>query len=128
VARPPGADDAQIVASFRMHDNQQFPRVGFPEDDEPFLRLRMVWVGNRQRQRVAKDRRGLPETDAMFGGVCFRLLFVPFKIEWQGSVLLLVGASTEAVFDVVVQDEIQLLRREPVVLRQHRIDFVQDGF
>ena len=36
-------------------------------------------------------------------------------------------AAAEAVFDVVVQDEIQLLRREPVVPRQHRIDFVGDG-
>jgi len=38
------------------------------------------------------------------------------------------GTAAEAVFEVVVQDEIQLLRREPVVFRQHRVDFVDDGF
>ena len=36
-------------------------------------------------------------------------------------------AAAKAVFDVVVQDEIQLLCREPVVPRQHHIDFVGDG-
>jgi hypothetical protein len=34
----------------------------------------------------------------------------------------------KAVFDVVVQDEIQLLRRESVVPSQHRVDFVDDRF
>ena len=43
------------------------------------------------------------------------------------SFLLTFRAAAEAVFDVVVQDKIQLLRREPVVPRQHRIDFVGDG-
>ena len=37
------------------------------------------------------------------------------------------GTAAEAVFEVVVQDEIQLLRCEPVVFRQHRVDFVEDG-
>ena len=35
--------------------------------------------------------------------------------------------STETVFNIVIQDEIQLLRREPVVPCQHRIDFIEDG-
>lgn len=52
-----------------------------------------------------------------------------FLLRWHGSGLLFVpGGTAEAVFNVVVQDEIQLLRREPVVFRQHRVDFVEDGF
>ena len=38
------------------------------------------------------------------------------------------GVAAEAVFDVVVQDEVQLLLRETVVPRQHPVDFVEDGF
>ena len=57
----------------------------------------------------------------------------------QGSRLRVVaGVAPEAIFDlpaealakegVVVDDEIQLLRREAVVLGQHGVDFVEDGF
>jgi len=34
--------------------------------------------------------------------------------------------SAHPVFDVVVDDEVQLLIREPVVYRQHPVDFVED--
>ena len=37
------------------------------------------------------------------------------------------GVAAEAVFNVVVDDEIQLLRREPVVPRQHPVDLVEDA-
>src|SRR6266496_4620786 len=37
----PGADDADIIAPFRMHDNQQFPLVGLSQNDATVLHLRM---------------------------------------------------------------------------------------
>ena len=54
-----------------------------------------------------------------------------FLLRGHGSVLRLAfSVAAEAVFDVVVQDEIQLLRREAVVLRQHPFDlpFLLAGF
>jgi hypothetical protein len=42
----------------------------------------------------------------------------------HGSVLLAFRIATKVVFDVVGWDEIQLLLREPVVPREHRVDFV----
>jgi len=38
------------------------------------------------------------------------------------------GVSPHPVLDVVVDDEVQLLIREPVVSRQHPVDFTIDGW
>lgn len=38
------------------------------------------------------------------------------------------GVAGEAIFDVAFQVEIQFMRRERVVSRQHRVDFVEVGF
>jgi len=38
------------------------------------------------------------------------------------------GVSPHPVLDVVVDDEVQLLIREPVVRRRHPIDFTIDGW
>lgn len=48
---------------------------------------------------------------------------------FHNSILLfrVISAKPNAVLNVVVHDEIQLLLREPVVRSQHRIDFVKDG-
>jgi len=43
------------------------------------------------------------------------------------SLLLASIIPAHAVFDVVVDDEVQLLVGEPVVLRQNRVDLVDDG-
>jgi len=37
------------------------------------------------------------------------------------------GVSPHPVLDVVVDDEVQLLVRKPVVRRQHSVDFVENG-
>ena len=44
------------------------------------------------------------------------------------SIPLGFGVAPDAVFDVVVQDEVQLLRCKSVVPCQHPVDFVEDGF
>jgi hypothetical protein len=43
------------------------------------------------------------------------------------SFLLALGFTPHPVFDVVVDDEVQLLLRESLVRRQHLVDFVEDG-
>jgi len=55
-------------------------------------------------------------------------LFTCFAPECVAGKSLLLHLAAEAVFDVVVQDEIQFLRREAVVPRQHLVYFVEDGF
>ncbi len=44
----------------------------------------------------------------------------------QDSLFFLTRGAAETVFNVVVQDEIQLLRREPVMLRKHRVDYLNN--
>ena len=44
----------------------------------------------------------------------------------MGSVLV-AAVRANAVLDVVVDDEIQFLVREAVVLRQNRVDLINDG-
>ena len=47
---------------------------------------------------------------------------------WQACSILLAGVTTETLFDVVIDDEIQFPRREAVMPRQHPIHSVEEGF
>ena len=53
------------------------------------------------------------------GIICFVDIHVSFTIPFR--------VAAKAVFDVVIDDEIQFLRREPVVFCQCRVNFIEDG-
>src|SRR5438034_131584 len=73
-------EDADIIAPFRMHDNQQSSLVRLSQNDPTVLHLRMGRVGNRQRQRVAEHRARFLETDALLRPIRFGLAFIHSKL------------------------------------------------
>ena len=74
------------------------------------------------------DQRGKTQPfSAALGRAAFR--DSGFLLRGHGSIVRLVfSAAAEAVLDVVVQDEIQLFRSEPIVPRQHCVNFVDHEF
>ncbi len=58
--------------------------------------------------------------------MCDNVKMIPITVSIRHS-LLRIEFVAHAVLDVVVDDEVQLLLREAVVLRQKLVDFVDDG-
>jgi hypothetical protein len=73
------ANDADIIVSLRVNDNEQFPGKSGTHRHMTFLCARMVWVGNRQREWIAENGRRFFEADAMLGKVRPSFSQIPFE-------------------------------------------------
>ena len=59
------ADDANILAAFRVRDNQNSSANGLSDDHKAFFTLLVIRIGNRDRFPVRENRQRLVEADAV---------------------------------------------------------------
>lgn len=78
-ADPSCADNANIIASVRVNDNEQFAGKRSAHRDVTRFYQRMIGIGNRERERIAENSGSFPEANAMFGDVRSRFAQVPFE-------------------------------------------------
>jgi len=84
-AGEPRTDDADIIASFGVNDNQYSARMRPAQNDEPVLGLRVGWVGNGHGNRIAKNRGRFLKADGVLGQIGSGLVRVPFKRQHDES-------------------------------------------
>ena len=75
------ADQPDPFSSLGVGDDQQVSRIGPPDQDHSCLMLRVVWVGNGDRERIREDAAGLVEGDAVLLAVGLGLLRIPLKVD-----------------------------------------------
>lgn len=64
-----------------MNDSQQISRQRQTKSQPAPLSNRMVGIGKRQRQRIAKNCRRIIESDFVLGKISLRFQLIPFKLE-----------------------------------------------
>jgi hypothetical protein len=88
VARgPPGTDDPRPGWSFSVRNDHQPRTLRHPQHYKALLALGVIRIWHVQRQRVAKDRRGLIEGNAVLLEVRRSFLWVPFEIVRHAAIL-----------------------------------------
>jgi len=79
----------------RVDNDEEATRLGFTEQKEPLLILRMVWVVDGARQRIAKGAAGLLERETVAAKILGGLLGVPLKREAHARRLLALRRLTD---------------------------------
>ena len=78
--RLPRTDDPHTLVSVRVGDDNETPAfTDTGRQKSPFL-TGMVWIINRDRQRITKHACRVIERDSMLGKVPARFLRVPFEL------------------------------------------------
>src|SRR4029077_277404 len=65
------ANDADILASFCMHDNKQFPTMRSADNDKTVFHRRMNRIGNGQRTRISENREPSSKLISCFAKLAF---------------------------------------------------------
>lgn len=65
----PRADDANIIGSLSVNDNEQFPIKRPAHRDVTPFRQRMPWIGDRERQGIAKNSGSFIEADTVLSEI-----------------------------------------------------------
>lgn len=72
-AGSPRANDANIVASVSVNDNEQFAIKRYPHRDKTAFHDRMIWIGNGEGRGITKDGRRSFKLDSVLGEIRARL-------------------------------------------------------